>query len=300
MSQLSAWMSATRPRTLPLALSSSLMGSLAAFHDGRFRWSVFGLSLLTTLFLQILSNLANDYGDSVNGADNEQRVGPARAVQSGAIPLKTMKRAVALFSLLAFVAGVALIAVGLGFDRWLPWLIFLGAGLLAIAAAIFYTAGSKPYGYKGYGDLFVFLFFGITAVVGTYYLHARTVNFSVLLPASTIGFLSTAVLNLNNMRDAEGDALAGKRTLVVVFGSVAARYYHFTIVILALLSMVMWNLLHDATPRQYLFLLITPLLVIHLRNVALNKTPALLDPQLRVLAFSTLLLVLLFGLGLHL
>ncbi len=300
MNQLSAWMSAARPRTLPLALSSSLMGSFAALHDGRFRWSVFGLSLLTTLFLQILSNLANDYGDSVNGADNAQRVGPARAVQSGAISLGSMRRAVILLSLLALASGIVLITVGLGFDRWLPWLIFLGLGLMAIAAAIFYTAGSRPYGYKGYGDLFVFLFFGITAVAGTYYLHARTAGLSVLLPAATIGFLSTAVLNLNNMRDVEGDALAGKRTLVVAFGAQFARIYHYMIVILALVSLVVWNLIHKAGVWQYLFLLLIPMLAYHLGRVATTKTPALLDPQLRVLALLTLSTVLLFGLGLNL
>lgn len=293
-------MAAARPRTLPLALSSSLMGSFAALQDGRFRWWVFGLSLLTTLFLQILSNLANDYGDSVNGADNDQRVGPVRAVQSGAIALTSMRRAVVLLSLLALTSGVVLITVGLGFDRWLPWLIFLGVGLMAIAAAIFYTAGSRPYGYKGYGDLFVFLFFGITAVVGTYYLHARTASFGVLLPAATIGFLSTAVLNLNNMRDVEGDALAGKRTLVVAFGAQFARRYHYSIVVLAVISLVVWNLIHNAGIWQYLFLLLTPIIALHLRRVATIKPPALLDPQLRVLAFATLLVVLLFGLGLHL
>jgi hypothetical protein len=131
-----AWVNAARLRTLPLALSSSLMGSFAAYQDGRFKWNVFGLALLTTLFLQILSNLANDYGDSVNGADNAERVGPARAVQSGKISAYDMKRAVVITSVLAFISGILLIGAGVGYSNWLPWVVFLMVGLLAISAAI--------------------------------------------------------------------------------------------------------------------------------------------------------------------
>ena len=293
-----AWVNAARLRTLPLALSSSLMGSFAAFQDGPFKWNVFGLALLTTLFLQILSNLANDYGDSVNGADNAERIGPARAVQSGKISAFEMKRAVMITSVLAFIWGILLIGAGVGYGNWLPWIVFLLVGLLAIAAAILYTAGSNPYGYKGFGDLFVFLFFGITAVFGTYYLHTGTLRVLTLLPAVTIGFLSTAVLNLNNMRDIEGDARSGKRTMVVLMGSSYAKIYHSIMVIGALVALIIWSLMHYKSLWQFLFLLAIPLFLLHLLMVFRNKVPAVLDPQLKILAFSTFVLVLLFGMGL--
>jgi 1,4-dihydroxy-2-naphthoate octaprenyltransferase len=292
-----AWVGAARPRTLPLALSSSLMGSFAALQHGRFKWSVFGLALLTTLLLQILSNLANDYGDSVNGADNAERIGPARAVQSGAISAVNMKTAVSITSVLAFIAGLSLIAAGIGFSHWLPWLVFLFVGLMAIGAAILYTAGSNPYGYKGFGDLFVFLFFGITAVFGTYYLHTGSLNIDALLPAVTIGFLSTAVLNLNNMRDIEGDARSGKRTMVVLMGSSYAKIYHTVMVAGALIALLGWSAMHYSSMWQFVYLLTLPLFIYHLRVVTRNKVPAALDPQLKILAFSTFILVLLFGVG---
>jgi 1,4-dihydroxy-2-naphthoate octaprenyltransferase len=298
LTNISAWVHAARPRTLPLALSSSLMGSFAALHDGRFKWNVFGLALLTTLFLQILSNLANDYGDSVNGADNYERIGPARAVQSGAISAGTMKRAVMVTSLMAFISGILLIGAGVGYNQWLPWLTFMAVGVVAILSAIFYTAGSNPYGYKGFGDLFVFLFFGIAAVCGTYYLHTGTLKPAVLLPASVIGLLSTAVLNLNNMRDIEGDSKAGKRTMVVMMGTGLARVYHLLMITGAVSAILIWSFMHEITVFRFLYLLAFPLLARHLVFVFRNRIPRELDSQLKVLALSTFLLVLLFGLGL--
>lgn len=294
---ISAWLHAARPRTLPLALSSSLMGSFAALHDGRFRWNVFGLALLTTLFLQILSNLANDYGDSVNGADNAERVGPARAVQSGAISAGTMKRAVVVTSVLAFISGILLIGAGVGYTHWQPWLAFLAVGVVAILSAVFYTAGSNPYGYKGFGDLFVFLFFGIVAVCGTYYLHTGILRPAVLLPASVIGLLSTAVLNLNNMRDVEGDAKTGKRTMVVMMGSGMARIYHLLMIAGAMAAFLLWSFRHESSATSFIYLLVFPLLARHLVFVFRNKIPRELDSQLKFLALSTFLLVILYGLG---
>jgi len=291
-----AWIHASRPRTLPLALSSSLMGSFAALQDGRFKWNVFGLALLTTLFLQILSNLANDYGDSVNGADNAERVGPARAVQSGSISPAAMKSAVIFTSVLAFLSGLLLIGAGVG-TNWLHWVIFLLIGIVAISAAILYTAGTNPYGYKGFGDLFVFLFFGIAAVMGTYFLHTGIFRPMVLLPAVTIGFLSTSVLNLNNMRDVEGDFRSGKRTMVVLMGSRNARYYHVFMVAGALLAILLWSAFHFQSPWQFLYAIVFPVFFRHLLVVWNNKVPADLDPQLKILALSTFMLVLLFGWG---
>lgn len=295
---LKAWIHAIRLRTLPLAFSSSLMGSFIAYHDKAFKWSVLLLALMTTLFLQILSNLANDYGDSKNGADNSERVGPRRAVQSGAISAKEMKFAVILTSILAFISGILLIGSGVGFRPSITWLIFLLLGLGALAAAINYTVGKKPYGYMGFGDLFVFLFFGLTGVLGTYFLHAGHFRSDLLLPASALGFLSTAVLNLNNMRDIQGDSKAGKRTLVVIMGTTYARYYHLILILGAPLVLILYTISNYHGPVQYIFLITLPLLLIHLLSVFRIKVPSELDPQLKRLALTTFLTVIIFGIGL--
>jgi len=296
--KINAWIHAMRPRTLPLAFSSSLLGSFIAYHDKNFKWSILWLALLTTLFLQILSNLANDYGDSKNGADNAERVGPQRAVQSGIITAAEMKIAVIITTTLAFISGILLIGTGIGFNISISWLIFLVLGLGALAAAINYTVGKKPYGYMGFGDLFVFLFFGLTGVLGTYFLHAGHLQSDLLLPASAMGFLSTAVLNLNNMRDIQGDSRAGKRTLVVMMGPVLARYYHLVLIAGAISTLVIYTVVNYNGPIQYIFLLSIPLLFTHLLTVFRVKVPSELDPHLKRLALTTFFTVIIFGIGL--
>lgn len=293
--KLKAWIHAARPRTLPLAFSSSLLGSFVAWHDGRFKWAVFFMALFTTLFLQVLSNLANDYGDSVNGADNHERVGPKRSVQSGAISLSEMRLAVMITAVMALISGILLIGFGIGFYLSQGWLIFLFLGLTALAAAIMYTAGSKPYGYIGLGDFFVFLFFGLAGVLGTYFLHTSTFKLDLLLPATASGLFSTAVLNLNNMRDINGDALSGKRTLVVIMGSQKAKIYHLALILGAMLSLFAWTLLNYHTPYQFLFLAMMLIFVKHIAIVFRNKIPAELDPQLKKLALATFFTVIIFG-----
>lgn len=295
---VTAWIHAARPRTLPLAFSSTLMGSFVAWHDRPFKWPVFALALVTTLFLQILSNLANDYGDTVNGADNHERVGPARSVQSGSISLRNMKIAVIIVSLLALSSGIALIGAGVGFTLSVDWLMFLVLGIAAVVSAIVYTAGSRPYGYKGLGDLFVFLFFGLTGVVGTYYLHTGHVPATVWLPAASVGLLSTAVLNVNNMRDIKGDTRSGKRTLVVTMGSSWAKKYHAFLVLGAMLMLVIYTLIRFERPSQFLYLVMIFYFWKHLRTVFKNTDPAALDPQLRMLALGTFFTVLFFGVDL--
>ena len=158
-SKWSAWIEASRPRTLPLALASIFLGSFLAAYNERFTWEVLLLASLTTIFLQVLSNLANDYGDSIHGADSAEREGPSRSVQAGHISASAMRRAMILFGILSFVSGVWLLWIALEF-RWQELPFFLGLGILAIIAAITYTSGSRPYGYAGLGDISVFLFFG--------------------------------------------------------------------------------------------------------------------------------------------
>lgn len=296
--KLKAWIHAIRLRTLPLAFSSTLLGSFIAFSDKAFKWDILWLALSTTLFLQILSNLANDYGDSKNGADNTERVGPQRAVQSGLIKSSEMRFAVIITSALAFISGILLIGSGIGFQLTLTWFVFLLLGFGALAAAIMYTVGKKPYGYMGFGDLFVFLFFGLTGVLGTYFLHAGHFQSDLLLPASAIGFLSAAVLNLNNMRDIQGDQRAGKRTLVVIMGPSRARYYHLILIAAAPIALSIYTMFNYHGAIQYIFLLTLPFLMMHLLTVFRIKVPSELDPQLRKLALTTFATVIIFGIGL--
>lgn len=297
MNNIKTWLHAARPRTLPLAFSSTLMGSFLAWHDKPFKWSVFILALLTTLFLQVLSNLANDYGDSVNGMDNMHRVGPVRTVQSGAITKGGMLMGIIITSMMAFFSGLLLIAYGFNFNISIGGFIFLLLGIGALAAAIKYTVGKNPYGYMGWGDLFVFLFFGLTGVIGTYYLHTGTITLDIVLPASAVGLLSTGVLNLNNMRDIEGDARSGKRTLVVIIGSKSARLYHVFLITSSWLLLLIYTLFNYGALKELFYFMVLPIFIFHLLNVFKTKTPRDLDPQLKKLAIATFLMVLIFGIG---
>lgn len=296
------WLHAFRLRTLPLAVSSIIVGSACAAYLQKlssyvvFRPVVLALALLTAILLQILSNLANDLGDHQHGTDNAERVGPQRAVQSGAITPAQMKRAMIICGLLAFVSGCTLITTALGLT--LKTLLFLLLGLAAIGAAVKYTFGSNPYGYAGLGDISVFLFFGIVGVCGTFYLHTKTYDPLLLLPASAFGLLSTGVLNVNNMRDIMNDATSGKRTLVVRMGSANARIYHTVLVAGGLLILLASTSTVFVSPWQLLFLLALPGFIIHLKRVWSASEPRSLDPQLKVLALGTFLTALLFSLGL--
>ncbi|ALD20426.1 1,4-dihydroxy-2-naphthoate polyprenyltransferase [Hymenobacter sp. DG25A] len=292
-----AWVSAFRPRTLPLALASIFMGSFLARSVGSFSWLVLALAALTTILLQILSNLANDYGDSQNGADSVHREGPQRAVQSGAITPQQMKHGMAVFGVASLISGVALLWVALGTAGAWVFLAFFIMGLSAIWAAVNYTAGSKPYGYAGLGDLSVFIFFGLVGVCGTYYLHTRTLPLAVLLPAAALGCFATAVLNVNNIRDIRSDELAGKITVPVRLGPVRARRYHWLLLVLGFSCAVLFVAFTYHSPWQWLFLLSLPLFFFNARQVWLRQESMQLDPLLKQMAMSTLAFTLLFGLG---
>ena len=222
---LQIWLDAARPKTLPLALVSILTGSALAYSAGHFSLPVAIMAFLCATLLQILSNLANDYGDAVKGTDNDERLGPQRAMQSGAVSAKQMKKAILFNIILTAIAGLTLVFYAL--DSFESILTFLGLGVLAIIAAIAYTMGSKPYGYVGLGDLSVFLFFGLLGVTGTYFLHTGHVDGLLFLPALGCGLLAVAVLNVNNMRDIENDSKCGKRTMAVRLGQRNAKFYHF-------------------------------------------------------------------------
>lgn len=291
------WITAARPRTLPLALASIGMGAFLAASEQQFRGSVFWLSAATTIFLQVLSNLANDYGDSVHGADSTDREGPARAVQSGHISPAAMKWAIGVFAGLSLGSGLALLRVALPTNQT-TFLLFLGLGLLAIAASITYTAGARPYGYAGLGDLSVLLFFGLVGVIGSYYLHALSVRWTHVLPALSCGFFSTAVLNVNNIRDIKTDEVAGKRSIPVRLGRDRAVVYHWTLLAAGVLCSTLYVLLDFTSYYQWLFLICLPLLIRNGQAVQHRRTANELDPYLKQMALTTLLYVATFGVGL--
>ena len=298
MNKIAIWIDAFRLRTLPLALSSTFVGSFLAVPEGKFKTPVLLFSALTTTFLQILSNLANDYGDSKNGVDNENRVGPERTVQSGRISLAGMKKLVITFIILSLISGLLLIYFGLTKLPFLYSLLFLIIGISAIVAAVKYTVGRNPYGYSGFGDPFVFLFFGLVGVCGTYYLHTNEFNVWTLLPAAAIGLLSTGVLNLNNMRDIENDSLSGKRTLVVRLGQKNAKVYHTSLIVMAVLISLLYTLIFWESYYQLLFLLTLPFLFLNIKTVLGNKIPTELNIELKKLALTTFAFSLSFGVGL--
>src|SRR5688572_19668101 len=290
------WLQAFRLRTLPLALSCIAMGGFLAASANAFQWDIFFLCILTTIFLQILSNLANDYGDTIHGADSAERKGPSRAVQSGAISPQQMRNAVVIFVLLSLVAGVSLLIVSFG-ANWKAILFFLCLGLLSIVAAIAYTVGKKPYGYIGLGDFSVLIFFGIVGVMGSYYLFTKQISWYEILPALSCGFFSIGVLNVNNIRDIESDKKAGKFSIPVRVGRANAILYHWFLILAGLVSAILHSVLTAHSLWQWLFLLSTPLFVKNVLAVS-RKTPEQLDPYLKQMALSTLAFVLLFGTGL--
>ncbi len=291
-----AWLQAFRLRTLPLALSSILMGAFLAGSVGSFQWSIFLLCVFTTVLLQILSNLANDYGDSIHGADHSERKGPLRAVQSGAISAQQMKSAITLFVLLSLASGISLLLVSFGLN-WGALLFFLGLGLLSIAAAIAYTVGKKPYGYAGLGDFSVLIFFGLVGVMGSFYLFNKSITWLQILPALSCGFFSIAVLNINNIRDIESDQKAGKFSIPVRIGRKKAVIYHWILLGSGVAASIAFMALTYQSSFQFLFCIA---IILFLRNgLAVSQKPSEdLDPYLKQMALSTLLFVVLFGVGL--
>ncbi|HNP95177.1 MAG TPA: 1,4-dihydroxy-2-naphthoate polyprenyltransferase [Cyclobacteriaceae bacterium] len=293
--QTKAWIEAFRPRTLPLALSCIAMGGFLAASAGAFRWDIFLLCSLTTVLLQILSNLANDYGDAVNGADHQGRIGPARAVQSGAISRNAMRRALILFVMLCLASGIALLWISLE-GNFETMLYFFGLGVVSILAAIAYTVGRKPYGYAGLGDFSVLVFFGIVGVLGSLYLFTKSIRWDHILPAMSCGFFSMGVLNINNIRDIESDRQAGKFSVPVRIGRERAVIYHWILILSGLASAIAYTFINFNSYFQWLFIITIPLFLVNAASVN-RKRAADLDPYLKQLAISTLAFVLLFGIG---
>jgi 1,4-dihydroxy-2-naphthoate octaprenyltransferase len=299
------WIEAARLRTLPLSVSGIIVGSMYALANPTeniltptevFNWRLFGFAILTTLGLQILSNFANDYGDGLKGTDNDDRVGPKRTIQSGVISPKEMKRAIIMTSFLTLLSAILLIYYAFSDTNIVYSLFFLVLGILAIVSAIRYTVGDTAYGYKGFGDLFVFIFFGLVSTLGVNFLYSKQLDAILFLPAIAIGLLSVGVLNLNNMRDEASDRKSNKNTIVVKIGGAKAKKYHYFLIISAMVLIVLFAVLSDFNFDQYLFLLAYIPLTKHLITVSKNQEPRLLDPELKKLALSTFALSILLAL----
>ncbi|MGR5211810.1 1,4-dihydroxy-2-naphthoate polyprenyltransferase [Vibrio rotiferianus] len=291
---LKIWLEAARPKTLPLALVSILTGSVLAYSAGHFSLTIAIMAFVTATLLQILSNLANDYGDAVQGTDNDNRLGPQRAMQSGAVTSTQMKLAIIFNIILTAIAGLTLVFYAL--SSFESIITFIGLGILAIIAAIAYTMGSKPYGYVGLGDLSVFIFFGLLGVSGTYFLHTGHVDATLFLPALGCGLLAVAVLNINNMRDIENDSECGKRTMAVRLGQRKAKQYHFILLGCALLSFASYLLIQGKPVWISLPFLISVYVVAqHGKAVWQTQQPAQIAPMMPVVVKCSLVTNVLFA-----
>jgi len=305
------YIKAARLRTLPLSVSGIIVGAFLGLNDylnsphvfadysGKptiLNSAIFWLAILTTIGFQVLSNFANDYGDGIKGTD-DHRKGEARMVGSGAISPAQMKKAMIITAVVTLIVALLLIYKSFGSENFIYSVLFFGLGITSIIAAIKYTVGKSAYGYSGFGDVFVFIFFGLLSVVGTYFLYTKELNFIIFLPSFSVGLLSTAVLNLNNMRDRVNDAKVGKNTLVVKVGAEFAKYYHYYLIIASFLFALLYVIINFKTSMQFLFILAYVPLLRHLFFVSKNKKEELLDGELKKVALSTFLFAVLFGFG---
>lgn len=290
------WIQAARLRTLPLSISGILVGSAYAYHQNTFEWIIFVLALCTTLSFQILSNFANDYGDGIKGTD-ANRIGEKRLVASGEITSAQMKMAIIINGILSFVLAVALIYFSFGQENFVYSVIFLVLGIASIAAAIKYTVGNNAYGYSGFGDVFVFIFFGLVAVVGSNFLYSKSIDIKLFLPAIAIGMLSTAVLNLNNMRDIENDRIAGKNTLIVKFGLKFGLWYQRILIFVPIVLYLVF-LFDFKNGNPGFAILFLYLAIAHNKTITKIVDPKDFDPLLKQVALSTFLFAILLSLKL--
>ena len=306
MNTLNIWLKAFRLRTLPLSLSGVIIGWCIALLYNVNDWSIFIFSILTTVCFQVLSNLSNDLGDTIKGADNKDRVGPSRAVQAGLISKKNMKVAIYItgfFSILFAFVLIILSAKGMSNSLIVAFLVF---AVLSVLCAITYTIGKNAYGYYGFGDLMVFVFFGLVSVFGSFGLYFKSLSLICLLPSISFGLLSVAVLNLNNLRDCINDKKSGKNTVVVRLGFNRAKRYHYAILFFSFISYCLFilsikegffvTLQNEAFADPYsklysniiyIGLLAYIPLIPHFLRVYKCSKPHKLDSELKIVALST-------------
>ena len=295
MASIKSWLSALRPRTLFLAVATSLCGSGVAYSTGLFSSDILILTILTATILQLLSNMANDLGDYQHGTDiTGERVGPQRAVQSGAISPKQMKNGIYIAVSCAVLVGLILIYKASQFLSVYTILLFLLLGFASIVAAIKYTAGKNPYGYKGMGDIFSFVFFGPVSIVGTYFLHTHNLDFKPWLPAIGMGLFTVAVLNINNMRDMENDRKSGKITIAIKLGLHNAKIYHACLTFAGIACFVVYSILYTHYWYQYIYWLSFLLFVKILRDIFTTTESKFLDPYLKYTSMASFILAIMF------
>lgn len=297
MGKIKLYVTAMRLRTLPQSIAGVALGLMLATADYRVNPWVAVFTLLTAVFLQILSNTANELGDFMKGTDRlSDRQGPAYTLSSGLLGKTEYKAMVAAYVVLSIASGLAMIWFSFGTFFSYGAIIVMLLGVAAISGAMKYTLGRNPYGYKGYGDLNVFIYFGIVAVLGSYFVAAHEIpNWFLLLPAASVGCLSAAVLNVNNIRDMESDA-ATRRTIPVRIGEKKAKVYHAALISAGWIFMLAYSFSRAFDWWHYLYVLTLPLFIIHIVRVAGNSGKAL-DPQLPFLVVSTFLFAVLAGTG---
>ncbi|MGY8919099.1 MAG: 1,4-dihydroxy-2-naphthoate octaprenyltransferase [Flavobacteriales bacterium] len=296
MTNFKVWISSFRLRTLPLSISGILIGSSFAYAEQSFNNTIFLLALLTTVSLQILSNLANDYGDGVKGTDNNNRIGPERAIQSGVITPEKMRSAIIVNVIILLVLISFLLYCSFKPDEYFNLIIFFFLGFISIFSAIKYTVGNKAYGYYALGDLFVFAFFGFLSTMGSYYLFTKSLDIILILPSISVGLLSVGVLNLNNMRDLISDKLSNKITIAGNLGFNNGKIYHFLILIISISISIFFILNFYFTSTSLIVLLSYLPIVIHFKNVYFIKEPKLYNNELKILAISTFMFSLIHSL----
>ncbi len=310
MTKFKAWVAAARLRTLPLSVSGIIVGASAgnavlnnaglnhhftgSNYSQLWQSSIFWLAILVTIGFQVLSNFANDYGDGIRGTD-AKREGEKRMVASGIISPKQMKIGMIITGVVTFILATILIFRAFGNESFIISFVFFNLTIVSIIAAVKYTVGKKAYGYSGLGDAFVFLFFGLLSVLGSYYLFTHSINIQLLLPAIAIGCFSTAVLNLNNMRDIENDAAVGKNTLVVKLGSQKSKRYHAFLLLFGIFCAIIFTVINYREPLQFVYLIAFIPFLLNIKTVFKNNSPMLLDGELKKVALSTFLFAILFS-----
>jgi len=282
-----AWLTAARLRTLPLSLSGIFFGATVALAIKNFNPSVFHWALIVTISLQVLSNFANDLGDGLKGTDNENRIGPKRALQAGLLSARELKIGIVV---LAILTGLAIYQLLQGANlNSTSYAVLAVLGALSIVAALTYTLGKKPYGYYGLGDFMVFFFFGGVAVLGTIILFTPKIPYSAIGYTLTAGSLSTAVLNLNNMRDHQSDKASGKNTLVVRMGVERAKIYHYLLLITAFIGFTFSTITVLSSSSVFLVLAFV-FLIPHIQKVRKVEDYRNLDDELKKIALFCFLL----------
>ncbi|WP_435313272.1 1,4-dihydroxy-2-naphthoate octaprenyltransferase [Cellulophaga fucicola] len=292
--KLKAWVNAARLRTLPLSVSGIIVGYALASLFGFTNSTIFILALLTTVALQVTSNFANDYGDGVKGTDNDTRIGPKRAYQSGILARKELKRGIIIAIVISLALTIALILSAFSTDNLMYIAIFFVLGILAVWASIKYTVGESAYGYRGLGDVFVFIFFGLVSVLGCMFLLTNKLYAIAFLPAITVGLLSVAVLNLNNLRDIISDKNSGKNTIVVKMGFLNGKKYHYSILIVSFICALVFTLYSYTSFINFIWIIAYIPIAKHFTRIVKMKDSLTMDPELKIVALSSFLFAILF------